>query len=88
MNMAKVVDIKQYKTSKVLIKELSALITDYEYILRALVALQTGLGRWSKYRSPLIASYKLEETKIYLQHEVLRLKATIKLEKELIDDRS
>lgn len=86
LKMAKVVNLQKYKTSKALIKELTLLSNDYEYILKALNTIQHGLGKWSKYRSPIMTSYKIEEVKIYIQHEMLRLRAVVKLEKGLIGE--
>jgi hypothetical protein len=84
--MAKIVDLQKYRQSKVFIHELTALSNDYEYILRALGSIQLGLNKWGKYKSPLMAAYKVEEVKVYFQHELHRLRAVIKLERGLIDE--
>ena len=84
--MANVVNLNRYKQAKVLVRDLSKILEEYNYVLSAINTIQHNMAKWQQYQSPLLAAYKLEEFKMYLQYQIVKVKTTITYEQGVIDE--
>lgn len=82
--MAKISDIKQYKLSKILVNDLTSLLTDYNEIMKAIGIMQSRMKIWGAYKSANHIFHRLEEFKTHLVFERASVNAKLNKHKNIV----